>query len=65
MRRKNSQKGDKSYTGYKVLQKYRGGRNHFMRDKKGFLAKTAFELPSGWRFHIGIRERGLSLQMAK
>lgn len=36
-----------------------------MRDKKGFLAKTAFELPSGWRFHIGIREQGLSLQMAK
>lgn len=54
-------------THHKVIKaipdiKYRGGRNHFMGDKKGFMAKTAFELLNGWECHIGRKGLGLSLQ---
>lgn len=34
-----------------------------MGDKKGFMAKTTFELPSGWEYHIGRKGVRLSLQV--
>lgn len=60
---RNSQKGNPCRTGYKVLEKYRGGRNHFARDKKDLVAKSAFELPSGWGCHTRRRGPRLWLQM--